>query len=262
MRWYDCRLALRPPYVTSSKSRAAVCSRSAREGRARAASAAASSAVRPGRMSRRARSSRERTIARMRSWTAWFQWPWAACASAVARCSAALRGRSSNRVAEEAGSRRGVPRRHHRAPRTAMTARMTTTRPSAPPGVAVAAVLNSLPTQSQKASRARWNQLGSFSWYRRLDSSRRAASRAGSRGMVIGGSPSERDSDSTKVSPARTTAPGIVGSDAGTPRQAHRISLRAWDRRCRSRSPGCLPRGRGRCRGPRGGCAGRCRGAR
>ncbi len=75
-----------------------------------------------------------------------------------------------------------VPRRHHRAATTASAATMTTTRPSAPPGVAVDAALNSSPTQSQKASSARWSQLGSFSWYICFDSSRRAASRAGSRG--------------------------------------------------------------------------------
>ncbi len=149
-----------PPYVTSSKSRAAARSRSACAGSVRPASEAASSAVRPGRTSSRARSSRERTTARMRSWTAWFQWPWAACASAAARCSAALRGRSSKSMADDMGVRRGVPRRHHRAPRSARTTKTRTTRPSAPPGAAEEAASNSLSSHSQKASRARWTSWG------------------------------------------------------------------------------------------------------
>lgn len=199
----------RPPYVTSSKSRAAARSRSVWEGSVRPASAAASSAVRPGRGSSKARSSRERTTARMRSWTAWFQWPWAACASAAARCSAALRGRSSKSAAEEVGVRCGVPRRHQRAATTASTATTMTTSPSVPPGVAVEAALNSLSTQSQKAFRARCTGLGSFSWYIRLDSSRLAASRAGSRGIVTGGS-SSRGSASTAVAPVRGSASTAV----------------------------------------------------
>lgn len=93
---------------------------------------------------------------------------------------------------------------------------MTTTRPSGPPGVADEAVLNSLSTQSQNALRARWNQLGSFSWYMRLDSSRRAASRAGSRGIVSGGSSADRASDSTDVSPARSM---VSTPPAGSPHQ-------------------------------------------
>ncbi len=97
MRRYDCSLAPRLPYVTSSKWAAAARSSAVCEGSARPASATASSAVRPGRASSRVRSSRERTMARMRSCTAGFQCPWAACASAAERCSAALRGPSSNR---------------------------------------------------------------------------------------------------------------------------------------------------------------------
>src|SRR5690606_302007 len=212
MARYASSVAVRPPYVTSSKPRAAARRRSVWAGRARAASVAASSAVRPGRRSSRARSSRERTMARMRSWTAWFQWPWAACASAAARCSAALRGRSSNRAGAETGWRRGVPRRRQSATTTGMRAGMATGRPRVPPGVGVEAASKKSPTQSQGALRALWNQLGSFSWYMRLDSSRRAASRAGSRGMVTGGS-----SPPARMRTAVPVAVGSAGTDVRTP---------------------------------------------
>src|SRR5690606_39264458 len=84
-----------------------------------------------------------------------------------------------------------------------------------PPGVAVEAASKRSPTQSQKALRALWNQLGSFSWYMRLDSSRRAASRAGSRGRVTGGS--------SPPARMRTAVPVAVGSawtDVRTPTPA------------------------------------------
>ena len=212
--------------------------------------------------SRRARSSRERTTARMRSWTAWFQWPWAACASAAARCSAALRGRSSKSAADEVGrAARGAEAPPQGADDGQRRPATMTTRPSGPPGVAAEAALNSLSTQSQKAFRARWNRLGSFSWYIRLDSSRWAASRAGSRGIVTGGS-------SPRAAAVRAYGCVRVGVRQrrhrceNSPRQAHRISSPGWCRGRWSRSPGRRRRGPGRGRGPRGGCAGRCRGAR
>ena len=170
-RAYSRCVPVRPPYVTSSKVRAAVRRRSACAGSTRPASLAASPAVRPGPGVSSARSSRARTIARMRSWTAWLQRAAVACAWAAERCSAAVRGVSVKSVPPVVGVRRTAPSRIRRATTSRRTKTAMARSPIQPPGVVPEAVSSSSPTRSQNQFRARWIGLGSCWWYRGSDSS-------------------------------------------------------------------------------------------